>query len=253
MSYVPYQNRIDQMLSTSGDGVGGVGDITFNTAGVAITGATTASPVVCTAAAHGYVNGEWLWIDGATGTTEINGLRKVTNKADNTFELEDPAGDAIDSAGTFGGTVDSQPVAVIRPGASEVFHLTRMNILIADASVWVVRGMLGVTALTNGIFVKIFSTTGGDTAVKTLTPTPVKGFTDWMMLAGGSDVTLVGDVANNKFEGGVRWTFARNTEGTAHNTDITLRGSLGEMLVVYSQDDLDGLSALCYAAQGWKE
>jgi hypothetical protein len=76
-------------------------------AGVSITGATTASPVVCTAATHGYLSGDWLWIDGATGTTEINGLREVVKVDANTFSLLDESGAAVNSAGTFGGTVDS--------------------------------------------------------------------------------------------------------------------------------------------------
>ncbi len=250
MSYIPFQNRIDQMLTTSGDGIGGVGDALFNVAGKTITGASIADPSVVTATAHGYVDGEWLWIDGATGTTEINGLRQVQDDETNTFTLLDEAGDTVGTIGTFGGTVDSQPAAVIKPSASQVYHLTRMNILVSDASAWVVRGMLGVSALTNGIFVKIFDTTG---AIKTLTPQLIKGYTDWMMLAGGPDVGLISDTGNNKYEGGVRWTFSRNVEGSNNLTDIRLDGSKGEMLVVYSQDDLDGLSALCYSAQGWIE
>jgi hypothetical protein len=249
MAYIHFNKRIDQMLSSSGDGADGVGDVTANVAGVAITGATTASPVVCTAAAHGYVDGEWLWIDGATGTTEINGLRKVTNKADNTFELLDGDGNAVNSEGTFGGTVDSQPAMVIEPSGNEVLHLTRMNVWIADASAWTVGGMLGVAALSNGIFVKVWR---GDTAVKTLTPQPIKKLADWVFLSGGPDTTVLGDIANNKFEVGVRWTFSRNAE-PLHGTDLALRGSLSERLVVYTQDDLDGLSGLQYGVQGWKE
>ncbi len=250
MSYVPARNRIDQMLSTSGDGAGGVGEVVFNVDGVAITGATTASPVVCTANGHGYVSGEWLWIDGGTGITEINGLRKVVLINANTFSLTDENGDAVNSAGTFGGTVDSQPALVIAPAANEVYHLNRMSIWIADASAWVVAGMLGLSALTNGIEIKLFNGTG---AYKDLTPQAIKRFGDFVFLSGGPDTTGITDVSGNKYELGVRWTFSRIVEESKHTHDIRLDGSLKDMLVIYTPDDLAALSGLEFGVQGWKE
>lgn len=55
---------------------------------VTITGATQANPVVITATAHGYSNGDTVIIDSVVGMTELNGLEfTVANKTANTFEL----------------------------------------------------------------------------------------------------------------------------------------------------------------------
>lgn len=55
-----------------------------------ITGATAADPVVITAVAHGFSDGDYVKINGVVGMTELNGETfKVANKADDTFELTD--------------------------------------------------------------------------------------------------------------------------------------------------------------------
>ena len=59
-----------------------------------ITGATQASPVVITAVAHGFSNGDSVKITGVIGMTELNSnTYKIANKATNTFELTDPDDD----------------------------------------------------------------------------------------------------------------------------------------------------------------
>lgn len=69
------------------------------------------NPVVVTSAAHGYSNGDEVFIEGVGGTTEINGRRfLVANKGTDTFELADQVDGAIIdgsaySAYTSGGTV----------------------------------------------------------------------------------------------------------------------------------------------------
>ena len=229
--------RLDRMLSSQGDGTG---IIEQNVAGVSITAATTAAPVECTANAHPYASGDWVFIDGATGTTEINGLRQVVKTGANTFTLKDSGGTAIDSAGAFGGTVDSNYAFVVKPGATEAYDLVRINIAGGDASAWVVGGMLGVAALTNGIIVAVYGASG---LIKTLTSTPIKGWHDWAMVA-GSDMGTTIDITNNKLEAAVRWTFAKTSPA------INIDGALGEMLVMYSQDDLDGLTFLQAGVQG---
>jgi hypothetical protein len=65
-----------------------------------ITGATQANPVVITATAHGFVDGDEIKIDSVAGMTEINGYRFfVTNKTANTFELYDLDGFSVDGTG----------------------------------------------------------------------------------------------------------------------------------------------------------
>jgi len=230
---------LSQAFSSQGDGTG---DIDFNLAGKTITGGTTASPVVCTATAHGYVSGDWLWIDGATGTTEINGLREVVKVDANTFSLLDEAGDAVNSAGTFGGTVDSHQAFLVKPAAAETLKIIRMNGMAADASAPVVDGLLGVARLTNGIRVALYNSSG---LVQQLTPTPIKGWNDWSLATGGADASLA-DITNNKLEAGFRWTFDK------YGQPLILSGAAGEFIVAYSLDDLDGLTALRFSVQGEK-
>jgi|ERR1051326_1705425 hypothetical protein len=65
----------------------------LNTADVGIktiTGATNATPIVITATAHGFTNGDLVFIDGVGGNLAANGLWKIANQATNTFELTNP-------------------------------------------------------------------------------------------------------------------------------------------------------------------
>lgn len=53
-----------------------------------ITAATKANPLVITSAAHGFVNGDWIYISGMGGMTELNGLTwVVTGAATNTVQV----------------------------------------------------------------------------------------------------------------------------------------------------------------------
>lgn len=54
-----------------------------------ITGATNASPVVVTCTAHGYSNGDQVYISGVLGQTAANGLHIIAGVAANTFNLVD--------------------------------------------------------------------------------------------------------------------------------------------------------------------
>lgn len=60
-----------------------------------ITGITRANPGVVTATSHGYSNGNYVYISGVIGMTEVNGRWfKVANVATHTFELTDPVDDS---------------------------------------------------------------------------------------------------------------------------------------------------------------
>jgi hypothetical protein len=56
----------------------------------AITGATNATPIVITATAHGFTNGDLVLIGKVGGNLAANGIFKIANQAANTFELTDP-------------------------------------------------------------------------------------------------------------------------------------------------------------------
>jgi hypothetical protein len=74
-------------------------------ASVSITGATAANPVVITAVAHGYSNGDRVIIAGVLGMTELNNREfTVANVTANTFELSGVNGTTY-TAYSSGGTV----------------------------------------------------------------------------------------------------------------------------------------------------
>jgi hypothetical protein len=75
-----------------------------------ITGITQANPAVVTSAAHGFSNGDWVFITGVGGMTQVNGKSFiVAGKTTNTFQLHTLDGTNVDStaytAYTSGGTV----------------------------------------------------------------------------------------------------------------------------------------------------
>ncbi len=78
--------------------------------GKTITGITQANPGVVTSAAHGFSNGNWVYVSGVVGMTQVNGRYYiVANATTNTFTLADTlTGAAINtatwSAYTSGGT-----------------------------------------------------------------------------------------------------------------------------------------------------
>jgi hypothetical protein len=76
---------------------------------ITISGATQANPGVITATAHGYSNGNEIFINGVSGMTALNGKSYlIASATTNTFTLTDVYGNAINtssfSAYTSGGT-----------------------------------------------------------------------------------------------------------------------------------------------------
>lgn len=68
--------------------------------GSTITDATQATPVVITAVSHGFTNNDKVKITSVSGMTDLNiRIFTVTNKGDDTFELEDDNGTDINGAG----------------------------------------------------------------------------------------------------------------------------------------------------------
>ena len=71
-------------------------------AATTISGATNANPGVVTDTAHGYANGDWVYINQVGGMTQLNGnYYIVAGKTTNTYELTDLNGNLIDTT-TFG-------------------------------------------------------------------------------------------------------------------------------------------------------
>ena len=79
----------------------GTGSLTRTDSG-AITGATNASPIVITSAAHGLTTGTLVTISGVLGNTAANGTFTVTVIDPNTFSLQGSTGNgAYTSGGTW--------------------------------------------------------------------------------------------------------------------------------------------------------
>lgn len=86
---------------------------------VAITSISRANPGVVTATAHGYSNGDDVFLAGVTGMTEVNARWfKVVNATANTFELTTIHGVNVDTSGYAadgaGGTADT-PYEIVSP------------------------------------------------------------------------------------------------------------------------------------------
>lgn len=67
----------------------------------AITGATAATPIVVTSAAHGFSDDDLVIVTGIVGNTTANNLWQVDNVATNTFELKDSVGTVAWSSDGF--------------------------------------------------------------------------------------------------------------------------------------------------------
>lgn len=87
-----------------------------------ITAATQANPCQITSNAHGFSNGDWVYISGVGGMTQLNGNSYIVAGATaNTFTLTDLNGNAVNSslytAYTSGGTV-ARYYTVVSPYAA---------------------------------------------------------------------------------------------------------------------------------------
>ena len=75
------------------------GAAVLETAG-AITGATQGNPCQITQVGHGYSTGDWVFIQGVVGMTQLNGkYYQITNTGANTYTLQDLNGVNINSTG----------------------------------------------------------------------------------------------------------------------------------------------------------
>jgi hypothetical protein len=93
-----------------------------------ITGITKANPAVVTSNAHGYSNGDEVFISGVAGMTEVNSRNfKVANVAANTYELQSMSGTNINSTNyttyTSGGTAEKVYTVTTSYTTADLFQL----------------------------------------------------------------------------------------------------------------------------------
>jgi len=102
-----------------------------------ITAATKANPVVITAGAHGYSDGDIVFIQNVLGMTELNGNEyTVANKATNTFELSGVDGTAY-TAYTSGGTTQ-EPYSISTPYTEA--QLDDLDFETSGDTLWIAHG-----------------------------------------------------------------------------------------------------------------
>lgn len=228
--------RVDQMMTSQGDGTGVFEQAA---AGKAITGATNATPIVVTATGHGYSDGDFVTITGVVGNTAANGTFKIANSDANTFELTDSAGTDVAGNGAYVSDGTAWQSFVIKPGAGEFHHLERMNLVAGDSTAPTAGTYLGISKLTSGIRLEVRNAAG---TVHTLTATPVKSWNDWSLNAGNDTPVL--DLTAGHTDAAVRWTFSKT------GPRLLLDGNAGEYLALIITDDLDGLTYQRAAVQG---
>lgn len=96
--YIEYFSKIFEDTDAQRDAYFVDAGLTFDNP-KAISAITRANPGVVTATAHGFNNGEKVLIVDVKGMTQINGQTfLVANKAANTFQLHDLAGDPVDTS-----------------------------------------------------------------------------------------------------------------------------------------------------------
>ena len=84
---------------------------------ITITGATNATPIVITAAAHGLITGAVVTVAGVGGNTAANGTFKITKVSSSTFSLDNSVGTGIY---TSGGTAQPLGLNQIGTGTSVI-------------------------------------------------------------------------------------------------------------------------------------
>lgn len=175
----------------------------LNDIGKAITGATNATPIVVTATAHGFSNGDTVVISGVGGNTAANGRFKIANVATNTFELTNystganVAGNGAYTSGGFAYNLTSnQNLSDITAGA-------RVATSSALASKTVTNGTadaadITLTAVTGdpSEVVVIYKDTGTESTSKLIAW--VDTATGLPVTPNGGDITISWDNGTNK-------------------------------------------------------
>ena len=85
-----------------------------------ITGATNAAPIVVTAAAHGFADGDAVMVQNVTGNTAANGVWIIDSPATNTFELQGSTGNAAYVSGGEVVSLVSQHLSAIATALDEI-------------------------------------------------------------------------------------------------------------------------------------
>jgi hypothetical protein len=136
-------------------------DLATNDVGIkTITGATNATPIVITATAHGFTNGDLVFVNGVGGNLSANGVWKIANVAANTFELTNPVSgvNVVGSAAYTSGGI----AMCLGPSTSADFF-DDFNAALVGA-----KQTLGSKTFTSGVF------DAADTTFTSISGNPIK-------------------------------------------------------------------------------
>ena len=107
----------------------------------AITGATTATPIVVTSTAHGFANGDVVMVYDVGGNTIANGMWQVANQATNTFELK-TLDDALSSVGTGAYTSGGKVINLTAANRGQIDAAENAAAAVTLTSPTLVKGVL---------------------------------------------------------------------------------------------------------------
>ena len=122
LAIVPYSNAVN----VGTDYIDTVRGAT--TAPVTITGASKTNPVVITAAGHGFSNGDFVYIDGVNGMTQLNGnTYKVASASSNTFALQTTGGSNVNGTSYGKFKTGNDPKAYCRKYGCDYYRFTNAS------------------------------------------------------------------------------------------------------------------------------
>ena len=121
-----------------------------------ITGATNATPIVCTLSPHGYASGNTVVISAATGNTAANGVWEVNVLTSSTFQL---VGSAGNGAWVSGGTIRRINNRVVRLNSALTQNIASTGVGTTGSSgafrnTWTSADGVNVTTTTSTSIVK---------------------------------------------------------------------------------------------------
>jgi hypothetical protein len=145
--YIEFLTKIFEHEDTQRDGYHVDCGLTYD-APVAISAITNANPAVVTATAHGFANGDVVYISDVKGMAALNGMTfTVRNKTANTFQIEDMHGVIVDSSNTatYKPYVSSGQVRKYITTISGIWHLEGETV-----DVWADGAIQPTKVVTNG-------------------------------------------------------------------------------------------------------
>ncbi len=160
------QRRATLVLVVTADGSRTIDEEVFTP--ILITAATKADPVVITAVAHGFQNGDKFIIQGVSGMTELNGNTYfVSAKTNDTITLIDVNGDDIDgssftaysSGGQLFKATAGTPIIITAATAASPVQITSVAHGLSDDDWIKIIGVQGMTDLNDTFFIVDDATT----------------------------------------------------------------------------------------------